>query len=96
MTIDLVVDFLNKALEKDDQLITDVFMEIKVPAKQDVLEDKNIPTTINDELRLLGVLNGVVYNGRDCIIMTINEETQKIIKFSIGRLHAGNSYEARE
>lgn len=76
-----IVDFLNKAIEQDSESVDNVFRKISIPATQEMVDHPTIAVTMDNELRLVGLINGFIGEGGDRLAMTIDDETGKIIGF---------------
>lgn len=81
-----LVDFLNKALEQDNEAITRVFLDINIPATEAMIKHPTVQVRSDKTLRLIGLINGLVINGGTCIRMVIDDKERKILRFEIGRV----------
>lgn len=80
-----MVDFLNYILLQDREGVSRFFLERSMPASQELIDHPTIQVTTSDEVRMIGMLNGLlidqISNRRLTII--INNETNMIERFDV-------------
>ncbi len=86
-----VVNFLNEALQQDAEAIDRVFLQIGVQASEEMINHPTIQVRMDGMLRLIGLLNGLVIEnstcvGDTCIQMIMNDDGDKIVRFSVGKV----------
>lgn len=82
--IEHVISFLNMALQQDSDTVNKMFLDIEVLADDDVINHPTIQINSQGNLRLIGVLNGLVLNENDTlIVMVMNDDGEKIKRFEV-------------
>ena len=82
--IEHVVDFLNEALKQDGDTVNKMFLDIAIPASEDMINHPTIQVNHEGNLRLIGLLNGLVDNEDNLrIAMVMDDDTKKILRFEI-------------
>ncbi len=76
-----IIDFLNEAMKQDGESVDNVFQKISIPATQEMVEHPTITVTMDDKLRLIGLLNGFMEEDGNRLAMIIDDETGKITGF---------------
>ena len=85
--IDKFVDFLNHILQQDRIGVSNIFLERSMPASQEFIDHPTIQVTMDNRVRLIGMLNGflVDMDNNQCLRMVIDENTDLIDRFEIGK-----------
>ena len=85
--LDKMVDFLNHILLQDSEGVNRFFLERSMPASQELIDHPTIQVTMQDEVRMIGMLNGCLANKitGERLHMIINDETGLIERFGVGR-----------
>lgn len=82
--IEHVISFLNMALQQDSDTVNKMFLDIEVLADDDVINHPTIQINSQGNLRLIGVLNGLVLNENDTlIVMVMDDDGEKIKRFEV-------------
>lgn len=84
--LDKMIDFLNKILKQDKETVNRIFLNISVPADQDLIDHPTIQVAMDDSVRLIGMLNGFLVDkdNNRCLRMVIDDETNTISRFEAG------------
>lgn len=80
-----MVNFLNQALLQDRGVVSEMFLEIQVPADEETINHPTIQVTMDDQLRLIGLLNGLLIDDNKCLRMVLDDDGRTIDCFEIGR-----------
>ena len=79
-----VVDFLNEALKQDRDTVGKMFLDIAIPASESMINHPTIQINHENNLRLIGLLNGLVRTkDNECIVMTMDEHGKGILRFDV-------------
>lgn len=82
--IEHVVDFLNEAVKQDSDTVNKMFLDIAVPASKEMIDHPTIQVNNKDNLRLIGLLNGLVRTeDNKVIVMTMDDDEKQILRFDI-------------
>ena len=82
MLIDKVVDFLNEAFQQEPECVDRVF-HIEIEADQEAIEHPHIQVTMDDKLRLIGLLNGLLGDIHNRLAMKFDDETKDFVGFCV-------------
>lgn len=82
MLIDRVVDFLNKAFMQDIETVDRMF-HIEIEADQEAIEHPHIQVTMDDKLRLIGLLNGLLGDTHNRLAMKFDDKTKELVGFCV-------------
>ncbi len=84
MLLEETVDFLNAAISQNKDAVNEMFLSIAVHATQEMCEHPTVQVRHDRVLTLLGLLNGLVGEGKRRLIMHTDDETNEIVRFSAG------------
>jgi len=84
--LDKMVDFLNHILLQDREGVSNFFLERSMPASQELIDHPTIRVTMQNEVRMIGMLNGLLIDEASnlCLRMVISDESGLIEWFEVG------------
>ncbi len=82
MLIDRVVDFLNEAFQQEPEAVKKMF-GIQIEADQEAIEHPYIQVTMDDKLRMIGLLNGLLGDTQNRLAMKFDDETKELVGFCV-------------
>ena len=70
-----MVDFLNQALCQDREVVSKMFLDIAIHADEETINHPTIQVTMDDKLRLIGLLNGLfLQNGNEPLYISLRDD----------------------
>ena len=82
MVIDRIVDFLNEAFIQDPESVKKMF-NIQIEADQESIEHPHIQVTMDDKVRLIGLLNGMLGATHNRLAMKFDDDTKELVGFCV-------------
>ena len=82
MLVDQAIEFLNEALRQDPESVMKMF-SIAMPATQKAIDHPHIQVTMDHQLRLIGLLNGLIGDSQNRLAMQFDDETGELIGFCV-------------